>query len=189
MCKFFHCLPNTDIFNRANCRTTDMIVQHVVFENVVQHFQSVVSFAAYNSIWSQKSFARRSLRPRCHQKSFVIPSIPIQRCPSMKKIVKTSPTVFFGNGVYSLRIVFAGHNVTHAMVLTVYVNIHHVFDLVKGSGVNVQMYWLLIKKECIISFRNVFTSIIKYTVRITSAKRITKLNSPAGFVFLKPRPK
>ena len=54
---------------------------------------------------------------------------------------------------------------------------------------DVQMYWLLVKKEYIIVFVDVFLAIANNTVWITPSKRVANIQPNPRSMLAQPRPK
>jgi len=105
----------------------------------------------------------------------------------MKEIVITLPAMPGAHSIYIVAISFAGTYRSSSRMMRV--NIMSIFpNTVKSSVVYAQMNRLLIKKEYIIVFVYIFSTICNYTIWVTSTKRVTSKNSKSVPILSKPGP-
>ena len=63
------------------------------------------------------------------------------------------------------------------------------YNLIKCGYMNIQMYWLLVKKEYIIMFVYIISAIVHNAVWIASPKWLAEKLSKTRAVLFQPRPK
>ena len=112
----------------------------------------------------------------------------------MKEIIQAVPFKMIADVIYIVTVLFAGYQHTSFMCAPAFFALS-VCDicvaytyLIKCWHVYVQMNWLLIKKEYIIVFVYIFSTVTNHTIGVATPKRVTRQQSVTWSVVSKPRP-